>query len=192
MLGRSCCDFIKRALIGIAGIIQRHIQFDGKIGRPNQQNIHARHRSDGIKIFQRLLGFDHGHNDQFLVHRIHIVAVFWEFAPFTAHARIATIALRIVAAGTYHCLSLGPRIDHGGNDATRAGIQCEANLIRLVRGNAHQGRRLLAAHRLNGRRHLLDFIGGVLGVEQDEIKAGISQHRYINIRPRSRSNGSFA
>ena len=79
-------------------------------------------------------------------------------------------------ARTHHSLGLGPRIDHGGNDATRAGIQCEANLIRLVRGNAHQGCRLLTAHRLNGRRHLLDFPWRVLGIEQDEIEAGIGQH----------------
>jgi hypothetical protein len=31
MLGRSGRDFIKRALIGIASVIERHIQFDGKI-----------------------------------------------------------------------------------------------------------------------------------------------------------------
>ena len=44
--------------------------------------------------------------------------------------------------------------------------------IGLVRGDAHQRRRLLAAHRLDRRLQLLDLPGGVLGIEQQEVVRG--------------------
>jgi hypothetical protein len=67
-------------------------------------------------------------------------------------------------------------------DASCPGVKREADLIGLVRGDAHQRRRLLAAHRLDRRLQLLDLPGGVLGIEQQEVVPGVGQDRHVDVR----------
>ena len=117
-----------------------------------------------------------------VVHRIHVIAVILELAPLAAHAGVAAVAEGKIAAGAHHCLRLRAGVDHRRNDAPRPGVKREADLIRLVGGDAHYRRRLLAAHRLDRRLQLLDLPRGVLGVEQQEVVPGVGQDRHVDVR----------
>jgi len=92
----------------------------------------------------------------------------------------------MIAAGAHGGLRLRSGVDHRHNDAACPGVQREADLMGLVRGDAHQRRRLLAAHRLDRRLQLLDLPGGVLGIEQHEVVPGLGQDRHVDVRSRGR------
>ena len=87
-----------------------------------------------------------------------------------------------MAAGVDGGLRLRAGVDHRHNDASCPGVKREADLIGLVRGDPHQGRRRLAAHRLDRRLQLLDLPGGVLRIEQQEVIPGVGQDRHVNVR----------
>ena len=119
---------------------------------------------------------------ELVVHGIEVIAVTLELAPLAAYPGVAAVAKGIVAAGAHDVLRLRAGIDHRHNDAARPGIKREADLIGAVGGDAHQRRRLLAAHRLDRRQQLLDLPGGVLGVEQQEVVPGVDQDRHVDVR----------
>src|SRR5205814_9235740 len=109
-------------------------------------------------------------------------AVILEFAPLAADPGVAAVAKGKIAAGAHGGLRLLAGIDHRHNDAASPGVKREADLIGLVRGDAHQRRRLLAVHRLDRRPQLLDLPGGVLGIEQQEVVPGTGQDRHVDVR----------
>src|SRR5262245_52336061 len=61
------------SLIGVAGVVERHPQLDRKVGRADQQDVDARDRGDGIEILQRLVGLDHRHDKEPVVHGIEVI-----------------------------------------------------------------------------------------------------------------------
>src|SRR5262250_2064600 len=155
----GCRDFIERSLIGVARVVERYPQLDRKVGRADQQDIDARDRGDRIEILQRLVGLDHRHDKEPVVHSIEVIAVILELAPLAAYPGVAAVAKRMIAAGAHGGLRLRSGVDHGHNDTARPGVKREADLIGVVAGDAHQRRRLLAAHRLDRRLQLLDLPG---------------------------------
>ena len=175
-------DFIERSLIDVALVVEWHPQLDRKIGRADQQDVDARDRGDGIEVLQRLVRLDHRHDNELVVHGIEVIAVILELAPLAAHPGVAAVAEGKIAAGAHGGLRLRAGVDHRHNNAACPGVKREADLIGLVRGDAHQRRRLLAAHRLDRRLQLLDLPGGVLGIEQQEVVPGVGQNRHVNVR----------
>src|SRR5438270_7094328 len=175
-------DFIERSLIDVALVVERYPQLDRKIGRADQQDVDARDRGDGIEVLQRLVRLDHRHDNELVVHGIEVIAVILELAPLAAHPGVAAVAEGKIAAGAHGGLRLLSGVDHRHNDASRPGVKREADLIGLVRGDAHQRRGLVAAHCLDRRLQLLDLPGGVLGIEQQEVVPGVGQDRHVNVR----------
>jgi hypothetical protein len=139
-------------------------------------------RGDGIEVLQRLVRLDHRHDNELVVHGIEVIAVILELAPLAAHPGVAAVAEGKIAAGAHGGLRLLSGVDHRHNDASCPGVKREADLIGLVRGDAHQRRGLLAAHCLDRRLQLLDLPGGVLGIEQQEVVPGVGQDRHVNVR----------
>src|SRR3954471_22718118 len=132
-------------LIEVALVVKWHPQLDRKIGRTDQQDVDARDRGDGIEVLQRLVRLDHRHDNELVIHGIHVIAVILEFAPLAADPGVAAVAEGKIAAGAHGGLRLLAGIDHRHNDAASPGVKREADLIGLVRGDAHQRRSLLAA-----------------------------------------------
>src|SRR5439155_20168060 len=85
---------------------------------------------------------------------------------------------RGVQASPHHGFGVLLGVHHGHDDASRAKIEGEADDIRAVGTDAHYWSRLFPAHRLYGALILLDLHRRVLAIEEDEIKAGVSQHRH--------------
>jgi Ca2+-binding RTX toxin-like protein len=182
VLGRRRRDLVERALINVAGVVERHVELDRQVGRADQQDVDARDGGDGIEILQRLLGLDHRRDHQAGVHRVHVLAVALELAPFAARAGIAAVAGGVVAAGAHHRRRLRRRVDHRHDDAARPGVKREADQIGLVGADAHHRRRRLAAHRLDRRPERLDVPGRVLGIEEQEVVSGVGQDRDVDVR----------
>src|ERR1700747_3101113 len=74
-------DFIECSLIGVAGVVERHPQLDRKVGGADQQDVDARDRGGVIEILKRLVGLDHRHDKEPVVHSIEVIAVILELAP---------------------------------------------------------------------------------------------------------------
>src|SRR5947207_15473163 len=131
-------DFIERSLIEVALVVEWHPQLDRKIGRTDQQDVDARDRGDGIEVLQRLVRLDHRHDNELVIHGIHVIAVTLKFAPLAADPGVAAAAEGKIAAGAHGGLGLRAGVDHRHNDASCPGVKREADLIGLVRGDAHQ------------------------------------------------------
>src|SRR2546429_7871575 len=97
------------SLIDVALVVEWHPQLDRKIRRADQQDVDARDRGDGIEVLQRLVRLDHRHDNELVVHGVHVIAVILELAPLAAHPGIAAVAEGKIAAGTYG----GPRLPAG-------------------------------------------------------------------------------
>src|SRR5215467_670701 len=58
-------------------------------------------------------------------------------------------------------------------------VEGEADDIRAVGADANDGCCFFPAHRLDGAVILLDLHRRVLAIEEDEIKAGVREHRHV-------------
>src|SRR5262249_56390019 len=99
-------DFIGGWVIGVAGVVERYPQVDRKVGRADQQDVDTRDRGDSIEILQRLVGLDHRHDKEPVVHSIEVIAVILELAPLAAYPSVAAVAKRMIAAGAHGGLRL--------------------------------------------------------------------------------------
>jgi hypothetical protein len=93
----------------------------------DQQDVDARDRGDGVEILQRLVGLDHRHDKEPVVHGIEVIAVILELAPLAAYPSVAAVAKRMIAAGAHGSLRLRLGVDHRHNDASCPGVKREAD-----------------------------------------------------------------
>jgi len=124
-----------------------------KIGRADQQDVDARDRAKASS--SPTTGSSRSSaRTSFVVHGIEVIAVIFELAPLAAHPGVAAVAEGKIAAGAHGGLRLHAGVDHR-TTMPRAPASSAKQIDSLVRGDAHQRRRLLAAHRLDRRLHCL-------------------------------------